>query len=359
MIFGSLLIVFFILSHLLVYSVAGEGQYFSVIGQSLGGGFQYLLTPKLTVTYLVVIFAGLVSLAVLTIWYIKLVKAKSRLIEYFQPIIFVFSLANTFAILNFRTELQDLYNQQATRIMVFYLIATALYIMAYGIHVMVFGIFKFSAKEEVAPVVKELKEEKKESDEQKNLSDKDIRTIRTIVREELAKVEPVVVKETVIKEVVNKEQKAPLEEKNMATPKEKVKVEPVVETVDQAEVDFERIPFAERILSFDKDLLEKYEDLKNYILQYDVKSRLSSSGDSFRAKRVMYFKITNSGNSGFKVYYKLDIDSYANTTYPLKDARGIKMYEEVPTFMYLKSDLSLKRAKELVDDVMAANGFTR
>ena len=107
------------------------------------------------------------------------------------------------------------------------------------------------------------------------------------------------------------------------------------------------------------EIIEKYDELKNYMLAYGIKSRLSSSGDSFRAKRVMYFKITNSGNSGFKVYFKLDLDAYANTTYPLKDAQGIKMYEEVPAFMYLKSDLSLKRCKELVDDVMAAYGFKK
>lgn len=207
--------------------------------------------------------------------------------------------------------------------------------------------------------------------------------VREIVAEELAKQKPVIIeKQVVVKEEPKEEAQVEPKVEPKAEPKvepvkvEKVekiepkkeevkkpeikKVEPVVvQTPEEDGEEFERLSFEERIQYFEKDVLDKYHELKDYILSYGVKSRISSSGDSFRAKRVMYFKITNSGNSGFRVYFKLDLLSYANTTFPLKDARGIKMYEEVPTFMYLKSDLSLKRAKELVDDVMFANGFER
>ncbi len=363
MTFTSFLILFFILTHLLIYAVAGEGQYFPVVGLAITRRLLYIFTPSLSVGYLVVVLIILISLIIALVWIIKLIKAKSKAIDYLQPFIFLFTIALTLIVVSFRVALQTLYQVEATRFIVFYIVATSLYILAYGIHLMVFGLFKFSVKEEtietalVAP----------DQGEQKVLTEHEI---RMIIKEELKHLEKVVVKEVITKQVVKeepvKEAKPPVQEKAKTVPvKEEIvqeTVEPVADVednVDKKEIDFERIPFVDRIANFEQELLDKYQELKDYILKYDVKSRLSSSGDSFRAKRVMYFKITNSGNSGFKVYFRLDMQSYANTTYPLKDASGIKMYEEVPAFMYLKSDLSLKRAKELVDDVMLTNGFEK
>ena len=354
-------VLFFIVAHIL----AGEGLFFSVIGQGLAKSASYLFSPTVDVAYLVVVILLLLTIAIIVVWAIKLVKAKGTLFDYLQPGIFLFSTLLTLIVIGYRTELQTLYSAQATRLPVLYMFISALFIMAYGYHLMVFALARLSkTKEEVEDVTP--KEVVAPFDEAK---------VREIVAEELAKQQPVIIeKQVIVKEKADEEVK--VEPKVEATKVEKVeKIEPKSAEVKPAEVkkvepvalatpeeegdEFERLSFEERIQYFEKDVLDKYHKLKDYILSYGVKSRISSSGDSFRAKRVMYFKITNSGNSGFKVYFKLDLLSYANTTFPLKDARGIKMYEEVPTFMYLKSDLSLKRAKELVDDVMFANGFER
>lgn len=368
-IFAMFVVLFFILAHIL----AGEGLFFSVIGQGLAKSASYLFSPTVDVAYLVVVILLLLTIAIIVVWAIKLVKAKGTLFDYLQPGIFLFSTLLTLIVIGYRTELQTLYSAQATRLPVLYMFISALFIMAYGYHLMVFALARLSkTKEEVEDVTP--KEVVAHFDEAK---------VREIVAEELAKQQPVIIeKQVIVKEKADEEVKVEpkvepmVEQKVEATKVEKVeKIEPKPAEVKPAEVkkvepvalatpeeegdEFERLTFEERIQYFEKDVLDKYHELKDYILSYGVKSRISSSGDSFRAKRVMYFKITNSGNSGFKVYFKLDLLSYANTTYPLKDAKGIKMYEEVPTFMYLKSDLSLKRAKELVDDVMFANGFER
>ncbi len=372
-IFAMFTVLFFILAHIL----AGEGLFFVAAGLALAESLTFLITPSMDVAYLVVVGILVISLIVAIVWLIKIIKIKGRFFDYIQPLIFLFSIGLVLIIVGYRDELSGLYQAEATRLTVFYFMASLLYILAYALHLMVFGLAKTN-----------LSKENLEDAPKQGLTEEDV---RLIVQDELTKVKPVVVKETVFKEEVLSEKKTPLVEE-VATPddeqlekeigqepvidsviddvkEEDVEPEPIVEdqdivsepsTVDeQPPQEFVRLTFEERIAEFDEDSLEKYAELKAYMLSYGVKSRISSTGDTFRAKRVTYFKITNSGNSGFKVYYKIDLPSYANTTYPLKDASGIKMYEEVPAFMYLKSDLSLKRCKELVDDVMIANGFER
>lgn len=359
-IFVMFTILFFVLAHILV----GEGMFFLAAGLAVSNALLFLIAPTMDVAYLVVAAIVIISIIVALVWLIKLIKNKGKFLEFIQPFIFLFSVALSLIVVGYREALQTFYAAEATRLVVFYLVAATLFIMAYGLHLMVFGIVRTNHENEVTLA--------EELSTNVGLSEQEV---RDIVQDELTKIKPVVVKETIIKEEktpVNKPEKGKVEQQKVEeVVVERVVVEEVVEevvpqkdteevAVEEVEtkaVDFERLTFEERIANFDEDSIAKYNELKEYMLSYGVKSRISSSGDSFRAQRQMYFKITNSGNSGFKVYFKLDLESYANTTYPLKDARGIKMYEEVPTYMYLKSDLSLKRCKELVDAVMLANGF--
>lgn len=351
-------VLFFILAHILV----GETLFLPALGLVLANSLLYLVTPTMDVGYIVVVVLMLLTIAVAVIWLIKIIKGKGTFFDYLQPFIFLFSTIVTLIVISYRDTLQAFYSAEATRLIVLYMFIAALFIMAYGYHLMVFGLARFSKAN------KEVKEEKPVTEALAGLTEAQV---REIVAQELAKQKPTVVEKTVIVKEEPKVEAKPepkkVEEPKVVEPTKPVEVkksEPVAPKVEPTpvvaeETEFERLSFEERIQSFDQEVLAKYQELKDYMLSYGVKSRISSSGDSFRAKRVMYFKITNSGNSGFKVFYKLDLASYANTTFPLKDATGIKMYEEVPTFMYLKSDLSLKRAKELVDDVMIANGFKR
>jgi len=113
-----------------------------------------------------------------------------------------------------------------------------------------------------------------------------------------------------------------------------------------------RIPFPTRMLSSDKALQSNYNELKSDIMAYGVKSRVSNSGDTFRLHKVTYLKITIAGKS-LKLYYALNPKDYANTTLPISDAGHKSIYKEIPLVFKVKSDLSLRRAKQLIADALA------
>ncbi|MCX5775394.1 MAG: hypothetical protein NTV44_03410 [Firmicutes bacterium] len=119
-----------------------------------------------------------------------------------------------------------------------------------------------------------------------------------------------------------------------------------------------RVPFEERMKVAEKDLLDNYNELKNYILSYGVKSRVSNSGDTFRLHTETYVKITIAGK-GLKLYYALDPKAYADSTIPVTDVSHKSIYVEIPACFKVKSVLSVKRAKQLVDDVMAKKGLVK
>lgn len=119
-----------------------------------------------------------------------------------------------------------------------------------------------------------------------------------------------------------------------------------------------RIPFPERMESADEELKSHYNELKSEAMSYGVKSRISNSGDTFRLHKVTFLKITIAGK-GLKLYFALDPKDYANTTLPIQDAGHKGTYKDIPLVFKVKSDLSFRRAKQLIADVMAKNNLTQ
>jgi hypothetical protein len=119
-----------------------------------------------------------------------------------------------------------------------------------------------------------------------------------------------------------------------------------------------RIPFQTRMADIDDDLKQRYNDLKSEIMSYGVKSRVSNSGDTFRLHKVTFVKMTIAGK-GLKLYMALDPKDYANTTLPIQDAGHKGTYKDIPLVFKVKSDLSFRRAKQLIADVMAKNNLTQ
>ena len=130
--------------------------------------------------------------------------------------------------------------------------------------------------------------------------------------------------------------------------------EPVPEPAPAKE--YERIPFEERITSADDEMKDHYNELKNEILAYGVKSRVSNSGDTFRLHRKTYIKLTIAGNS-LKLYFALNPEDYKDTTIPVADAGHKNIYADIPLVFKVKSGLSMKRCKQLIADVMAPDGL--
>ena len=117
-----------------------------------------------------------------------------------------------------------------------------------------------------------------------------------------------------------------------------------------------RIPFQDRMSSADPMILSHYDELKNYILSFQVKSRISNVGDIFRLHKEVYVKITIAGK-GLKLYLALNPEDYKDGPIPVDDASDKKMYKDIPLVFKVKSELSLKRAKKLIDDLMAKKGL--
>ncbi len=120
----------------------------------------------------------------------------------------------------------------------------------------------------------------------------------------------------------------------------------------------ERVPFEYKILHASKELQKKYAELKEYFESYGLKGRISVDGDSYRLHRVLYAQITVAGKK-MKVYYKLRTMDFVGTPMPVKDASHVKKYADIPCELDVKSDLSVKRAKELMDKVMGEAGIEK
>lgn len=135
-----------------------------------------------------------------------------------------------------------------------------------------------------------------------------------------------------------------------------VKVAAQPTEVDKEKPTYERIPFQTRMLKADKEMKNNYNELKSEIMSYGVKSRVSNSGDTFRLHTKTYLKITIAGKS-LKLYYALDPKDYEKTTLPVQDAGHKGIYKDIPLVFKVKSDLSMRRAKQLIADTMEKSGL--
>ena len=148
--------------------------------------------------------------------------------------------------------------------------------------------------------------------------------------------------------------KEPVAEEKPAEPTPVVEANPAPAPVEEKK--YERLSFVERLLQSEKDVHDLYNEIKNEILSYGVKSRVSAVGDTFRLHKKMYVRITVAGKS-LKLYFALNPADYANSTLPIQDASDKDMYQEIPLVFKVKSPLSVRRCKELIQDVMEKDGL--
>ena len=118
-----------------------------------------------------------------------------------------------------------------------------------------------------------------------------------------------------------------------------------------------RASFETRLKNSEFDLRHKYYDLRDYIKWYGLRNRISIPGDTFSYKRQRYVFVTIVGKH-IRVYLNLDPQAYADSTIPVEPATA-KKYEDLPCLLRVKSDLSYRRAKKLVDDLMQKIGIDK
>ena len=106
------------------------------------------------------------------------------------------------------------------------------------------------------------------------------------------------------------------------------------------------------MIQADDTVKSYYSELKNHILSYKgVKARTSWKFDSFNKGRVQLVKLKLRGKT-LSMYCALDPNEFDKAKYH-HDETDSKMFEDVPMLVRVKSNLGLKKAKELIDILMA------
>ena len=228
-------------------------------------------------------------------------------------------------------------------------------------------------KEKPAPVKQEEKVEVKEQDkssEELNKKEEQVEEIKPVISDEKPEEKP--------------EEK--IDEKPAVIPEEKpveiIDKTPVKEVANNAEQEKEetsqndeifqpndtddgeessankivRIPFYDRIVNCDEEIKSLYNELKNELLSYGLKSRVAANGDTFRLHRKTYCRISVAGKS-LKLHLALNPEDYKDSKMPYSDAGDKATYADIPFVFKVKSGLSLRRAKGLIADVCAQDNL--
>ena len=118
----------------------------------------------------------------------------------------------------------------------------------------------------------------------------------------------------------------------------------------------EFVPFSIRIENAEESLANAYKEIRHHALCYGLKSRISKSADTFRLHNITFVKIAQTGKS-LKIHFALNINDYADSPIPVIDDSKHNSYKEIPLLLKVRSDLSVRRAIKLIDDLAAKNGF--
>ena len=95
-----------------------------------------------------------------------------------------------------------------------------------------------------------------------------------------------------------------------------------------------------------------YQELKNEFLMYKgVKTRISWKAEAVRKGRETIARFAVRENT-LCVFLALDPDAYRDSKYVFESVKDIKAYEAVPMLIRVKSDLSCRKVKELISDIM-------
>lgn len=187
---------------------------------------------------------------------------------------------------------------------------------------------------------------------------KEVPVIKEVVKEVPVEKTVEVVKEVpVVKEVAPVKEEASVEPEPVKRPLIK---QPDVRGKEKElkKVEAVKLNFSERLLTGGSEIVLAYNSLKNLLLSYGLKDRVSNSGDTFRLHKNTYCKITM-GGSHLKIYLALNPKNYLNSAIPVGDASFKDLYKDIPLVFRVKSDLSLRRARDLVNDCMNSNGLTK
>ncbi|MBE6643750.1 MAG: hypothetical protein E7612_00055 [Ruminococcaceae bacterium] len=115
--------------------------------------------------------------------------------------------------------------------------------------------------------------------------------------------------------------------------------------------------FTARLIQSSDEIKARYSEIKNLLLAYGTKARMSWTCETFRIGRTAVAKFAIKGKT-LSAYLALDPREYAETKYKFENVSEIKKFEQTPLRMKLRSQRSVKWTGELIAILMAKLGAT-
>ena len=180
---------------------------------------------------------------------------------------------------------------------------------------------------------------------------------KPVVEESVQAVEPVNSK-PVAEEVVKKVETAPVKPKAAVVEPKVSKVKEVVR-IDNGNVlvkaRYNRSHTA-KLIQGDEKLKRYYSEIKNELLRYKVKNRISWRYETFKKGRKLIARLAVRGKT-LGLYLALDPKEYEDSEYKIDDVSKVVKNAEVPLIYKIKNDRRCRYSKELIAEVMEANGL--
>jgi outer membrane biosynthesis protein TonB len=286
-------------------------------------------------------YAGLVLAILLLVLYIKEKEKKGAIAAVLGYIAFILA-AVTYSLIAYGVQTQVLQRIDYQILAVIEAIAIAATLFLDFTALLPFVTSTMVQAAEARNMIPEEKKEEKAEEKPEEKPAEEAKPVEEKKEEKPAEQKPVVV---VIKQEVA--QPAPA-----AAPVEKKA--PIIAAKGKAR---RRASFETKVKNADEDLRHKYYELRDYIKSYGIHNRVSIPGDTFSAHRQRYIFVTISGKH-LKVSYDLNPNSYKDSTIPVEFNKA-KKFADLALLFKVRSDLSLKRAEQLVDDIMASKGVKK
>lgn len=100
-----------------------------------------------------------------------------------------------------------------------------------------------------------------------------------------------------------------------------------------------------------------YSEIKNKLLSYrKVKSRITKTTENFKQGRILLAKVSLVGKS-LRLYLALDPNDYDVKRFRHKDVSAKRKYALVPMMVKVKNESGLKRAMQLIDNLVSQKGL--
>lgn len=117
--------------------------------------------------------------------------------------------------------------------------------------------------------------------------------------------------------------------------------------------------FTAKLVQSNDLVKERYSVLKNELLSYKkAKARTSWHFETVRLGRPAIAKFAIRGKT-LSLYLALDPEEFQDTKYIYKDVSDVKKYSQVPMRLKIKSNRSVRWAKELISKMAEKNGYKR